>query len=181
MPSPIEALPGRWSSVDGEELPLSVHALEPVHAAVGEGDTGSRYEVGDRAGHQNLVRFGEGLDAGRDVYRNASDVTLARLHLTCVQPGPDLNVERAQRGAEVKSTGDGAGRGVEGGEHPVAGRLDDAPAAAIDVLRCHLIVVVEQLTPTQVAQSRGPLGRADDVGTTPSPTRAQCRDGGGYR
>ena len=75
---------------DREEVPFSGHPLEFVSAAFLELESGPDHEVAQRAGHQHLVRPGQGAHARPDVHANTADVVAADLALAGVQPSPYL-------------------------------------------------------------------------------------------
>ena len=54
------------------------------------------------------------------------------------------------------STRHAAARAVEGGQHPVTGRLDEPAAEALDLALHEQVVLIEQLTPLPVARRRRP-------------------------
>ena len=53
---------------------------------------------------------------------------------------------------------------VEGGQDPVAGRLDQAATGLLDQPAGQLIMHIQQLRPAAIAKPPGLLGRAYDVG-----------------
>ena len=66
--------------------------------------------------------------------------------------------------ADRTGAADGASGPVEGRQEPVAERLDLAPAERGQLATHERIVVLKQRAPTLVAELRGALGRAGDVG-----------------
>ena len=98
------------------------------------------------------------------MHADAAHVAVAQLDLAGVQPGPELKPDAAQLVAEGGRATDPPAGTVEGGQHPIAGRLDQLAAELLDHPPGHLVVHVEQLAPAPVAEPSGPLGGADDVG-----------------
>ena len=66
-------------------------------SAVIEAEFGARNEILDRARHEHLARGSERRDAGSDRDRDAGNLAVGDLALTGVQPGPNLDVELAER------------------------------------------------------------------------------------
>src|SRR5206468_5668421 len=72
--------------------------------------------------------------------------------------------ERRHRLAELGRAADRPGRPVEGREEAVAGRVDRAAAEANELAAHELMVALEQLAPSAIAERGGALTGADDVG-----------------
>ena len=108
---------------------------------------------------------GEAADARADVHREAADVvTGEQFAFAGVQAGADLQVEVADAVADGGRAADRAAGAVEHGERAVAERLHEPPAMALDLLAHQAVVALQQGPPGAVAELRGTLGRADDVG-----------------
>ena len=129
-----------------------------------ERDSGTRDEVDDGSRNEDLARFGAGLHARTDVHRDAHDRLATRLDLAGVQPGPDLQPERAQRIPNRRRAADRPGRTVERRQEPVARGVDLVSAEPRELLTHDPVVVSQQRSPTLVAELGGQLRRTDDVG-----------------
>ena len=108
-------------------------------------------------------RLGEIGDACADVDGDAREVVARKLAFAGVQPGPDVELERAGGVDRGERAADRTRGTVERGEHPVAGRADRATAVDRDLVVHEAIVVLDQVVPATVPKPRGVLGRADDV------------------
>jgi hypothetical protein len=87
-----------------------------------------------------------------------------QLALARVQPGTEVDVERAGRVDHGHRATDGSGRAVEGREHPVACAADRSAPVHGDVVLDEAIVVSDQGVPAPVPEPSCVLGGADDVG-----------------
>src|SRR5436190_22640781 len=105
------------------ELPLARHALQRMHAAVGERDSRAGDEVRDGPRDEHLPRPGDRSHARADVDRDAPEVVAYQLALAGMEPGPHLDPEVAHRIAGRAGAADRARGAVDGGQEPVAERL----------------------------------------------------------
>jgi hypothetical protein len=127
-----------------------------VLSSVGEDLIGADDEVPDGAADQHLARAGEAANARSDVNGESPDVAIAQqLKLAGVHTGANVQAESANTIPNGDRAADRAARAVEGGEHPVAQRLDKPPPVALDMLAPERIVTFKQRAPTAIAQ----LGR----------------------
>ena len=103
------------------------------------------------------------------------DLVAAELALAGVQARAHVEAERATHVRDRPRAADRARRPVEGGEEPVAGRVDLAPAEALELATHERVVALEQLAPAAVAE----LARARSVEPTMSVNRtvASTRSG----
>jgi hypothetical protein len=67
-------------------MPFAGHALELVSAAILEGKPGSDHEVAPHAGHEHVVRPGQGAHPRADVHANTADVIAATSHSPVCSP-----------------------------------------------------------------------------------------------
>jgi hypothetical protein len=108
--------------------------------------------------------LGGGHHPGGDVHGYPTDIAVAQLDLADVQPGANLHLDAAK----LISKGDGAvdpsSGAVEGGQDPIARRLDQAATCLLDQPAGQLIMHIQQLAPAAITQLAGLLGRAHDVG-----------------
>src|SRR5262249_34969786 len=116
------------SGFDGKKTPLPGHAVEVVRATAYEAQAGAGHQVLHRAGDEDLARCAARRHPGADVAADASHVFAHQLALTRVQPGPDLDPERADAVADGARAADGSRRSVEGRKEAIADRLHLAPA-----------------------------------------------------
>ena len=99
-----------------------------------------------------------------DVHREPADPLAPHLHLTGVHAGADRDPDARERVTDRAGAADRATGSVEGGEEPVAGGVDLAPAEPGQLLAHDRVVLVEERAPPGVAELGGPRGRAHDVG-----------------
>jgi hypothetical protein len=135
-----------------------------VRAARFELETGSDNEVLDGSRHEHLAGAGERAHARADVDRDAGDVLVEQLAFAAVQPRPHVQIQRSRRLGELAGAADRARRTVEDAERSVADHLHDAAAGIGDVLVKQRFMALQQIAPGAVADTAGPLGRADEVG-----------------
>lgn len=155
----------RWSgSRDGKQLPWLVNPLQGMGSSVLYRDVSAGNQVPDRSRDEDLAGPGRGHHSGGKVHRDPADVVVALLDLAGMQPGPDLEADAAQLVPERGCTADPPAGAVEGGQDPVAGRLDQLAAELLDQPPSQVIVDVQQLTPTAIPKPAGLLGRRNDVG-----------------
>ena len=150
--------------VHREQPPLARYSGERLAPAVLEADVRADDKVAHGPGHEHLGGLGQVGDAGADVDRDAGEVIAGELALAGVQPGADVELERAGGVHGGERAADRARRPVERGEHAVAGAADRATAVDGDLIVHQPVVVLHQVVPAAVAEPGGVLGRADDVG-----------------
>src|SRR6266446_4491040 len=148
----------------GVQRPLSLHALEAMDAVLHEAQARSRDQILQSAGDQHLARVRRGGHAGADVHGDAAHVVAPQLALAGVQAGADLEAERAHRLADGQRTAHRACGTVEGREEAVARRVNLPAAEAAQLLAYGGVVPLEQIAPGAVAEPRGVLRGAHDVG-----------------
>src|SRR6185312_6241675 len=110
---------------DRVQLPIVGDAFECVHAAVYEADSGTDDQVLHGPRGEKLVGSREVADASCDDDAEAGDVVSAQLHLSGVEPGPDIEAQRLGPRSDLLCACDGAGRAIERGQQSVTGRLDE--------------------------------------------------------
>src|SRR5688572_13432484 len=135
-----------------------------MRAAILEPDARPRNEVLDGARDENLSRLRGGSDSRAGVHGDAMRLAAGELDPAGVQPGADLEAERAHGIANMAGTADGSGRPVESGEKSVTCRVDLVPPESFELPADDRVVAAEQLAPGPVAESCGVARRADDVG-----------------
>jgi len=95
----------------------------------------------------------------------ATDLVTDHLALAGVQPGTDLDPERADSQADGASAAHAARGAVEGGgEDSIPGGVDPTAAEAGKLPPGDGVVAVEHVVPSAVADHGRLLGGADDVG-----------------
>ena len=97
--------------------------------------------------------LGLGRNAGSDVDRDPGDLLADDLALAGVQAGADLEPELAYGGSDRLRAADCSDRPVEGGEEPVAGRVDLATAEAAELLADERVVAFDAAPATRIADS----------------------------
>src|SRR5262245_5202568 len=103
---PRRCLDGDALGFDREQAPLARHAAERVHPTIEEANPRPRHEVAYGPGHEDLARRRARDDTRSDVHRNAADVVRTQLALARVEPGSDLEAERADGVADGARTAD---------------------------------------------------------------------------
>jgi hypothetical protein len=105
-----------------------------------------------------------GVDPDTATYR-LIDVSLdEQLDLAGVEACPDMQTQRRHPTRNRADAADRPGRAVEGGQHPIAGRLDRAPTRGLNLPMGDRVVDLQQLTPPPVTHCRRHGGRIDDAG-----------------
>src|SRR5437868_1933479 len=125
-----------------------------MRSTVVERDPRTRDEILHRPRDEDLTRSRERRDAVRDVHADAANIAISQLHLPGVHAGADLDIEYPHPVADVSCGVDAGRRTHEGGEHTVAGRLDEPAAGLSYPLGDHGIVLVEHRPPAPVTHRR---------------------------
>jgi len=86
------------------------------------------------------------------------------LHLAGVQSGSDLEPEAAHGVHDCPAGADRPRRPVERRQESVAGSVDLSPAKPLEVATDELMMVLEQVAPTTIAELASSLRRPDNVG-----------------
>jgi hypothetical protein len=167
----VSRIPG-GSALDGVELPTSGESLEVAFSPVLEFDSRASDKEWYRCRDKQLIGPSLVQNPSSNVDSNTADVVASQLHLACVQSGADSQPQRKQSIAKSEGTVNGPTRTVESGEDAIAGQLYEAPSVLLDDGSHHCIVALQQGTPPPIAQRRGLLGRADDVGEQDRSQRA---------
>src|SRR6478609_10906519 len=76
------------------QLPIVGDALERVYAAVCEGDAGADDQILHRPRSEELILDREVADTSGNYDAEAGDVVTAHLHLSGVEPRPDVEPQR---------------------------------------------------------------------------------------
>src|SRR5688500_4729741 len=97
----------------GVKLPASGNVLQFVRAAILEPDARPGDEVLDGARDEDLPRLRGGGDPRAGMHGDAMCLAAGELDLAGVQPGADLESERAHGIANLAGAADGTGRPVE--------------------------------------------------------------------
>src|SRR6266550_8925085 len=104
------------------------------------------------------------LESARgDVDTDASDVAIAHLDLARMDGCPDVEPQLDERLAQPERAAECAGGRVERGQDAIAGGLDELAVPSAHLRPRHLVVVIQQLAPSAIAQSGGAFGGADDI------------------
>src|SRR5262250_474970 len=145
-------------------MPLPGHAAKVVLATIREPQAGACHQVLHGAGDQHLGGCGSRHYPGSDVHGDPPDVVLHQLAFTRVESGPDLNPQGTDRIADGAGAADCPRGAIEGREEAVPHRLDLSTPMPFEFPSYYPIVRIEECAPRTVAQRRGPLRRAHDVG-----------------
>src|SRR5919198_2089481 len=113
MPSAV----GRVAApVDREQLPVALDALQRPGSAIVQDEVGANNQVAHGPGDKDLVGLRDRHDPGGDVHGHPTNITVAQLNLTDVQPSTDLNLDAAKPIAKGGRALDRSSRPVEGGQ-----------------------------------------------------------------
>jgi hypothetical protein len=154
-----------YSALYREETPLPCHAREDVRAPLHEAQAGARNQILDGARDEHLASRGARRYPGADVDGDASHVVVAhQLALAGVQPRPDFDPQRADAVADGAGAANRPRGAVEGGEEAVPRGVDLSAPMPFELPPHDPVMGVEEGAPWTVAQCRGALGRAHDVG-----------------
>ena len=153
----------RVADVDLVELASSGESFEVDLAHSLKADVGAGDELDDGAGDEHLAGLGLGHHAGGDVYGDPADVAAAAFELAAVQADADLQPEVGDRPVQRGGAADRLARGVEGGQHPVAGVFDDPAAKEGHLAVDGRVVGVEQGRPSGVTLFFGQSSGVHDV------------------
>jgi len=104
----------------GVQIPLSRNALEPVCAALGEGETGARHEVSDRTRDEHLAGLGLRHHPCADVDGDAAQLFGSSLTFAGVDTGAHLETQLADPFADALCAAHRARGAVEAGEEAIA-------------------------------------------------------------
>jgi hypothetical protein len=113
----------------------------------------------DRPRAQDLPGASLGKHPRRDVHGDAADDVLAalgpqQLAFPGVQADPDLQPQVPEPGPDGVGGPDRAGRPVEGGQEPVAGRLDLTASEPREIPPHQVLVAFKEAVPAAVASTR---------------------------
>src|SRR5207302_2758992 len=108
---------------DRVQTPFAGHALELAVAAVDELEARPGDEIANGAGDKHLARARLPGDARADRHSDAGDLAVGQLALPRVQPGADLEPERADGLDDVTGAPDRSCGPVESREESVSGRV----------------------------------------------------------
>jgi hypothetical protein len=145
------------------ERPLLRNTFELVFAAVRKAEAGTGHEIPDGARREHLPGLRERSDASRDVHSDASELVTTLFAFTGMDANTKLNTNSPGRFGQSEGALHGPSWAVECSKVPVAccGHL---PAAKTLQLTSHdLVMPVEHLPPTPVAQFGRSAGGIDDV------------------
>jgi hypothetical protein len=101
---------------------------QPLHSPVLQYDVRAHDQVPHGPGGQDLPRAWPRPSPRRDVHRDPTHVAVAQLDLAGVQPLPELKSDAAHFVSQRGRTADAPAGTVEGGQDPIASRLDQPPA-----------------------------------------------------
>jgi hypothetical protein len=98
---------GLSSGVHGEELPLTLDALERPASLINEAEARAGDEVGDGAGHEDLAGSGARCDPGGEVDGDTPHLFISQFDLAGVQPASNLETEGRQPISQGARAADG--------------------------------------------------------------------------
>src|ERR1700731_1544418 len=146
------------------KLPGVRHAFENVRAEILERDAGAGHKILDRTRADDVVGTSETCDPRGDVHCDAPYVIVRNFDFASVNACANRYSERAQRGDDRLCAVNGTCRAIERCKKAVPKRFHFTPTKAGQVSSYSLVVLVQQVAPTAVAERGSLLGRTDDVG-----------------
>jgi hypothetical protein len=156
-----------WSAAlvnEREESPLSGIPFSECCPRSSKARVRSDDDVLHRAGHQDVTRAGESLDARRDVHRHPRQRAPLQLAFASVDTGPDVDTEALHGLSRRPGTFERARRGFEADKESVPSGVDLDAFAPRDLGTHCQVMLREHGAPAGIAQPAGMLGGADDVG-----------------
>lgn len=150
-------------SLDREEPPLTGHPAETVNAAILKAESRSRNEILHRARDQHLVGCRHRGHARPDMNGDATKFLSDHLALAGMQPGTDLNSERANSLANGGRAADGPRGAIGRGQEPIAGGVNLPSPKSFDLSLHPGVEPLEDLVPAPIAEGGRALRRTHDV------------------
>jgi hypothetical protein len=129
--------------------------------AVGEHQTGSGYQVGDRAGHEHLTRLCPGGDLLRDMNRDTGELVAMLFAFSGVNAGTNLEAEAPRGLCGCESALHSPRWAIEGDEEPLACRPHLSSTEPREFAPHHLVVVTDGCPPAHVVELVCPAARID--------------------
>ena len=146
------------------DAPSPGHALELVVATLVKLDAGAGDEVLHGLGHENLPAIRKRCNPRAGVNSDPSDLATKEFALARVYAPAHFEADSARVRRNCERTADRTRRAVESREEAVTGGVNFTSAPAGQLPPHRRLMLSKQVTPAAVAEPRGALGRADDVG-----------------
>ena len=127
-------------------------------------DAGAGDEVLDGLGHEYLPAIRKRCDPRAGVNSDPSDLAGKEFALARVHAPAHFEPDSARVRRNCERTADRTRRAVESGEEAVTGGVNFTSAPARQLPPHRRLMLSKQVTPAAVAEPRGALCRADDVG-----------------
>jgi hypothetical protein len=128
------------------------HTLEFVFTAVLELDARAGHQVPDRAGHQDLGRFGERGHPLTDVHGYPTDISVADLDLAGVQADTNIQVQVRSRVADGARAANRTRRPIKRDQEAVTDHLHLAASERTELTPDRGVVGIEEVPPSTVAE-----------------------------
>ena len=167
---PLNRSGPRASTSRRARRPGSSPANGRLRLADGAGRRGSR--PNRPAGRAACPSAGHRCHPGPDMDPQPLQISATPLHLSRVQPAPEVEAQVLGSLSDCHGATNGSGRSLECCQEPVAGHGHLAAAETADLAAHERMVVGQEPTPPRVSQSSGTFGRAYDVGEEDG---RQCR------
>ena len=149
---PLSLVALHRGQVEGKQPPALGEALELAHPELNEPQPTSSQQLADRGTHQYLPGGGLGHHPCCQVHSDPADFLFVKFHLTGVQPGADLDLQRRHprhrrgRGPHRRR------RSVETGQEPVPGGVHLAAAMSRQHTPDHAVVTGQQCRPSRISK-----------------------------
>src|SRR5580765_445978 len=146
------------------DSPSPGHAFELVVATIVKHDAGAGDEVLHGLGHENLPAIRKRCNPRARVNSDPSDLATKEFALARVHAPAHFETDGARVRRNSERTADRARRAVESREEAVPGSVNLCSAPTRQLAPHRRLMLSKQVAPAAVAEPRGALGRADDVG-----------------
>ena len=146
-----------------KDVPLVLDTLEPMHAAVGEGEPGAARELGGRARDQDVAATPQRHDPRAHHDGDPAELLPDVLALAEVDARPDLDPQLAHRLGRLACARDRRGGLLEAREEAVPGGVVLRAAEPFDRAPNHPVVLVDEGLPPSIAQLLGDRRAVDHV------------------
>ena len=135
-----------------------------MRAMIGECDAGAGYEVAHRAGDHDLASLRVRRNPRAGVHGNPGDLPASHLTLSCMQACANPESQLPQLADDPGRAPDRAGWTVKGGKETISRSVDLAAAVPGELAANDLMVALEHLEPSPVAEFGSTIRGVDDVG-----------------
>ncbi len=147
----------------GRKTPLAVEPFEYVDTAILEAQATRLRDRARDLGHEDLIGRGGAHDPRRLVHRDAADIAVDELDLAEVDAGTHAEPVALRATPNRRRAPQRLARTVEGGEQPVARRLDLLTPVSLELCSGAYEVLGDERPPARVSELRRPRRRVHEV------------------